>query len=312
MASWGLTSKLETDVEIKASAKDFHDMWFKKPHHVSNTCNDKVHGCDLHEGEFGKVGSIVVWHYTHDGVKKVAKDVIEAVDEANNSITFKVIEGDVMKAYKNFVIHIQATPKSDGNGCIVHWIVEYEKLHKRVPHPETLLQFVIDVSRDIDAHLTSAAKASSGLTGKLETDVEIKASAKDFHDMFMNKPHHVSNTCNDKVHGCDLHAGEWGKVGSIISWNYTHDGVKKVEKEVIEAVDEEKNSITFRVIEGDLMKEYKKFVIHVQATPKSNGSGCIAHWIVEYEKLHGGVAHPETFMQFLVDVSKDVDTHLCK
>ncbi|OMO99720.1 hypothetical protein COLO4_13129 [Corchorus olitorius] len=276
MASRGLTGKLETDVEIKASAKDFHDMFWSKPHHVSNTCNDKIHACDLHEGEYGKVGSIVVWHYTH-------------VDEANNAITFRVIEGDLMKEYKTFVIHIQASAKSDGNGCIVHWILEYEKLHKGVDHPETLLQFVADVSRDIDAHLTSSAKSSSGLTGKLETDVEIKASAKDFHDMFFKKPHHVSNTCNDKIHACELHEGEFGKVA-----------------------DEAKNSITFRVIEGDLMKEYKNFVIHIQATPKSHGSGCIVHWIMEYEKLHEGVAHPETLLQFAVDVSKDIDAHLCK
>ncbi|OMO99733.1 hypothetical protein COLO4_13118 [Corchorus olitorius] len=152
MASWGLT-KLETDVEIKASAKDFHDMFFCKPHHVFNTCNDKIHACDLHEGEYGKVGSIVVSHYTHDGVKKVAKDVIEAVDEAKNAITFRVIEGDLLKEYKTFLFHIQGTPKSDGNGCIVHWILEYEKLHDGVDHPETLLQFVADVSKDIDAHI---------------------------------------------------------------------------------------------------------------------------------------------------------------
>ncbi|OMO99724.1 hypothetical protein COLO4_13121 [Corchorus olitorius] len=151
MASWGLTSKLETDVEIKASAKDFHDMFWNKPHHISNACNDKIHGCDLHEGEFGKVGSVVVWHYTH--ARKVAKEVVEAVDETKNAITYRVIEGDLMKEYKTFVVHIQATPKSNGNGCIIHWILEYEKLHEGVAHPETLLSFVADMSKDIDAHL---------------------------------------------------------------------------------------------------------------------------------------------------------------
>ncbi|OMO99731.1 hypothetical protein COLO4_13128 [Corchorus olitorius] len=155
MASSNLCHKIETDVEIKASAQQFHDMFWTRPHHVSNACDDKIHGCELLEGDWGNVGAIVLWHYTHDGERKVAKEVVEAVDEANNSITFRVLEGDLMKEYKTFVIHIQATPKSDGNGCIVHWIMEYERLHDDVDHPETLLEFAVDVSKDIDCHLIS-------------------------------------------------------------------------------------------------------------------------------------------------------------
>ena len=40
-----------------------------------------------------------------------------------------------------------------------------------------------------------------------------------------------------------------------------------------------------RVIEGDLMKEYKNFVLTIQATPKHEGSGSIVHWHIEYEKI---------------------------
>ncbi|EOY01015.1 hypothetical protein QUC31_013998 [Theobroma cacao] len=151
---------------------------------------------------------------------------------------------------------------------------------------------------------------ASALTGKLEGDVEIKASAEKFHDMFCNKPHHVSNTCSEKVQGCELHDGDWGTEGSIICWSYVHDGEAKKAKQVIEAIDSEKNSITFRMIEGDLMKEYKSFVIKFQATPKSEGEGSIVHWTFEYEKLHEGIAHPETLLEFLLSVSKDISAHL--
>ncbi|MBA0754020.1 hypothetical protein Gogos_020072, partial [Gossypium gossypioides] len=68
----------------------------------------------------------------------------------------------------------------------------------------------------------------------------------------------------------------------------------KKAKEVVEAVDPDKNLVTFRVIEGDLMEEYKSFVITIQVSPKSEGSGSVVHWTLEYEKLHGGIAHPET------------------
>ena len=71
--------------------------------------------------------------------------------------------------------------------------------------------------------------ASSVLTGKLETDVEVKASADKFHDMFCNRPHHVHHTCSDKVQGCDLHEGEWGTVGSIVCWSYVHGNITNQE-----------------------------------------------------------------------------------
>lgn len=70
---------------------------------------------------------------------------------------------------------------------------------------------------------------SSVLTGKLEADVEIKASAEKFHDMFCNKPHHVSNTCSEKVQGCELHDGDWGTEGSIICWSYVHGNITNQE-----------------------------------------------------------------------------------
>ncbi|KAL0700753.1 hypothetical protein Bca4012_056875 [Brassica carinata] len=149
--------------------------------------------------------------------------------------------------------------------------------------------------------------------GKLETDVEIKASAGQFHHMFAGRPHHVSKASPGKIKGCDLHEGDWGKVGSIVYWNYVHgneDGEAKVAKERIKAVEWEKNLITFRVIEGDLMKEYKSFLITIQVTPKHGGPGSIVHWHLKYEKISDEVAHPETLRQFFVEVSKEIDGHL--
>lgn len=42
-----------------------------------------------------------------DGVPKVAKDRIEAVDPEKNMIRFRVLEGDVMKEYKTFLLTLQ-------------------------------------------------------------------------------------------------------------------------------------------------------------------------------------------------------------
>ena len=83
----------------------------------------------------------------------MAKDIIEAVDREKNLFKMRVIEGDLMKEYKNFVLTIQATPKHEGSGSIVHWHIEYEKISEEVAHPETIVQLLTEMSQGIDEHL---------------------------------------------------------------------------------------------------------------------------------------------------------------
>ena len=90
-----------------------------------------------------------------DGKAKVAKQLIEAIDDETNSITLKVIEGDLLEEYKSFKCILQASPK--GEGSTVHWTLEYEKLHNQVSDPHTLLQFAADLSKDIGGHLVTQA-----------------------------------------------------------------------------------------------------------------------------------------------------------
>ncbi|XP_065854937.1 MLP-like protein 43 [Euphorbia lathyris] len=149
-----LVEKMDADVEIKSSAEKFHDVFSCRPHHVKNMTPDKIHGCDLHEGDFGKQGTIVNWTYTHDGEKKVAKELVEEIDDVNNSTTFKVIEGDLMKEYKLFRLTVKATAKGDGKeGSVVNWTLEYERMNHQIAQPNTLLDFLVNCTKDIDAHL---------------------------------------------------------------------------------------------------------------------------------------------------------------
>jgi hypothetical protein len=88
-----------------------------------------------------------------DGQAKVAKEKIEAIDDTNKSITFKVIEGDLLQEYKSFKMVVRATPK--GEDSLVRWSLEYKKLKEDVPEPKTLLQLLIDVCKDIGTHHTA-------------------------------------------------------------------------------------------------------------------------------------------------------------
>ncbi|KAM4111404.1 hypothetical protein ACJW30_05G065000 [Castanea mollissima] len=133
-----LFGKLDTEIEIKASAYKFHEV------------NSNV---DLVEGEWGQEGSVMCWYFNFDGKAVMSKEVIEAIDDKNLSVTFKVIGGILMELYKSFKFIVQATPK--GEGSLVRWTLEYEKLNVDDPESNTMLEFTIGITKDIDALKTS-------------------------------------------------------------------------------------------------------------------------------------------------------------
>uniref|UniRef100_A0A199UB70 Bet v I/Major latex protein domain-containing protein n=2 Tax=Manihot esculenta TaxID=3983 RepID=A0A199UB70_MANES len=103
----------------------------------------KILGVDLLEGEW-------------DGSVTVAKDLIETIDNVHLLTVFKVIEGDVLKEYKSFKLTVQATPK--GEGSVVRWTLEYEKIHENIRDPYSLLEFIVQFSKDVSAHLVKYPK----------------------------------------------------------------------------------------------------------------------------------------------------------
>ena len=81
----------------------------------------------------------------------MSKRVIEAVDEENNSLTWKEIEGDILKHFKSLRFIIQCTPKDKGS--VAHITLDYEKLHEGIPDAHSFLQLCADTAKDIDAYL---------------------------------------------------------------------------------------------------------------------------------------------------------------
>nr|GMD66051.1 kirola-like [Ipomoea batatas] len=111
---------------------------------------DKIHGCDLHEGEWGTVGSVICWNFTHDGKKQIAKEIIEAIDEEHKTVKFKVIEGDLIELYKSMSISVHVDTRGINN--LVTWTIEFEKQNESIPEPHTLVQFVLALTKDIETH----------------------------------------------------------------------------------------------------------------------------------------------------------------
>ncbi|KAK7323471.1 hypothetical protein VNO77_26945 [Canavalia gladiata] len=146
---------------------------------------------------------------------------------------------------------------------------------------------------------------------KEETKVYINSSAEKFYDVFCNRPYHIPKLCNEKIQAVNIHKGEWGSEGSIISWNYINDGKAGVAKDVVEGIDKKNNKMSFKVIEGDLLGDfYKSFKFVLEVIPKGNGSE--VHWVIEYEKQNENIPDPHTMSQLLFEITKNIDGYITK
>ena len=123
------------------------------------------------------------------------------------------------------------------------------------------------------------------LIGKKSVQIEIKSCGDLFHELLGKKPHQVSNLAPNHVQGCDLHEGDWGSDESIIVWKYFHDGKNRVAKQIV-LVDEEKKTVTFDVIEGDLKELYKTFLITLHVD--KNGETNLVTWTFEIREAPRG------------------------
>lgn len=63
-------------------------------------------------------------------------------------------------------------------------------------------------------------------------------------------------------------------------------------------------------VEGDVLAVYKSFLITIQETPKEEGVGSVVKWHLEYERSDENVPHPENFLPFLVEMTKEIDEFL--
>ena len=145
---------------------------------------------------------------------------------------------------------------------------------------------------------------------KIESEVDIKTSADKLYDVFCNRPHYIATISPQKVQSVQIQNGEWGTEGSVITWNYVHEGKICVAKEIVEDIDKENKKLSFNVVEGDLLGHYKTFKANLQATPK--GKGSVIQWTIEFEKQHNHIPDPHAMLQLGIQLTKDIDSYLTK
>ncbi|XP_049407726.1 MLP-like protein 28 [Solanum stenotomum] len=146
----GLKGKLISETEIKGCKDLFHEMFCEKPHHLPNVVPQTIQAVDLHEGDWGTVGSVVNWNYTIEGDEKVVKVIIDEINKEKRLVTFKAFEGHLIEEYKAFkaTIHIE----NEGDNNLVIWTIEYEKQNEDIPEPFSYLQLATNLTKDVDTH----------------------------------------------------------------------------------------------------------------------------------------------------------------
>ncbi|KAL0446767.1 UNVERIFIED_CONTAM: Kirola [Sesamum latifolium] len=91
---------------------------------------------------------------------------------------------------------------------------------------------------------------------------------------------------------------------------YLKGGQKRFAKEVIEAIDEKKRSITFKVVEGGVLEMYTSFKFIFSIDDESNGQdNSVVTWTIDYEKKSESVPAPHALMDLGVAVTKEIARH---
>ncbi|WP_168415089.1 MLP family protein, partial [Acinetobacter indicus] len=136
------TGKLDVEVEVKSQADKFWHSIRDSTTIFPKAFPDQYKSIETLEGDGKSVGSVRLVKFA-DGLPLVSvqKEKIEVVDEAKKSVSYSIIDGDLLKYYKNFKAHLVVAPKGDGS--LVSWTCEFEKAHEEVPDPNIIRDFAV-------------------------------------------------------------------------------------------------------------------------------------------------------------------------
>lgn len=88
--------------------------------------------------------------HTSDGKDMFGKEIVEVIDEEKKSMTFKIIEGNVLEIYKSFKLTCHVD--TEGVEHLVTWTFEYEKMNEDVEDPHTLMDVIVAITKDVESH----------------------------------------------------------------------------------------------------------------------------------------------------------------
>lgn len=95
-----------------------------------------------------------MWIFSGSPFVKINKEKIDDIDDSKRTLTYSVIDGDLLKYFKQLKSHLSVTPKGDGS--LVKWSSEYEKDSQEVPEPEIIKEFAVNTFLKVDEYILNA------------------------------------------------------------------------------------------------------------------------------------------------------------
>ncbi|KAL9235851.1 hypothetical protein vseg_010590 [Gypsophila vaccaria] len=148
--------RAEGQVQLKCHADKFFGAMTQKTNLVHELCPDKFPKVELHEGtSWHSVGAVKTWHYVAYGKSEFVKTKVAEVNEKSMFVRYDYLDGHILRNYyNNFKSMFQVIRNNEG--CYVKWSFEYEKKSEDAPNAEIFIDFLLDVAKDMDAHLCHA------------------------------------------------------------------------------------------------------------------------------------------------------------
>ncbi|TKY69829.1 defense response [Spatholobus suberectus] len=145
--------------------------------------------------------------------------------------------------------------------------------------------------------------------GKLEVDIDLKSNPDKYWQTIRNSTTIFPKALPHDYKNIEILEGDGKAAGSVRRITYAEGSpIVKSSVEKIEAADDTKKTVSYAVIEGDLLKYYDKFKGHITVTP--NGDGCEVKWTAEYHKASPDVPDPTLVKDFAVKNFLEVDAYV--
>ncbi|XP_062112470.1 MLP-like protein 423 [Humulus lupulus] len=153
MASDG---KLHAEIECKSNAdkiwpsiRDFVNVYLEAfpPGTYKNV--------EILEGDGTHPGSVRRLTYGEGAPVVTLTEKIEIIDDEKRIYGFSIMEGDLLKYYKSFKARVQVFPK--GEGSLLKWSCDYEKLSDDVPEPTLVKDFAVTGFKHLDEYSSKQA-----------------------------------------------------------------------------------------------------------------------------------------------------------
>ncbi|KAI3952491.1 hypothetical protein MKW92_009118 [Papaver armeniacum] len=150
----GLVGKLIFESEVNCNATDYYEI-YKNHEDLPSAAPHIYSSVKAVEGHGTTSGCVKEWCFIHEGKPVTCKEKTTYNDETM-TICHSVFEGDLMNDYKKFNTILVVKPKANGQGSIVCWTADYEKINEDSPVPMSYVAFFQKIIEDVNSHLCAS------------------------------------------------------------------------------------------------------------------------------------------------------------